>query len=70
MEALGAMENRLRACEALIRVNDSEQLQTILKKDENHHDSQMDIIVSAHTMLCLSVHSAERVNCWFIYIYI
>ena len=46
MEALGAMENRLRACEASIKAKDEriEQLQSRLKKAENHHDNQMDMI--------------------------
>ena len=46
MEALGAMENRLRVCVALIKAKDKhiEQLQSRLKEAENHHDSQMDMI--------------------------
>ena len=46
MEALGAMGNRLRACEASINAKDEriEQLQSRLKKAENHHASQMDMI--------------------------
>ena len=46
METLGAMENRLRACEASIKAKDEriEQFQSRLKKAENHHDSQMDMI--------------------------
>ena len=46
MEALGAMENWLRACEASIKAKDEhiEQLQLRLKKAELHHNSQMDMI--------------------------
>ena len=46
MEALGTMENRLQACEASIKANDEriEELQSRLKKAENHHDSQIDVI--------------------------
>ena len=48
MEALGTIENRLRACEASIKAKDERieqlQFQSRLKKAENHHDSQMDMI--------------------------
>ena len=46
MEALGAMENRLRACEASLKAKDEriEQFHSRLKKAEYHHDSQMDMI--------------------------
>ena len=46
MEAIGVVENRLRACEASIKAKDEriEQPQSRLKQAENRHDSQMDII--------------------------